>query len=180
MAQQKVKIKIPKTYSPDERVALSVEIIDQIIDRTKSGKDKKGKDFPGYSKGYVDSFDFKLAGKSKSKVDLSLSNEMLNSITLLNHKSGEITIGYEKGDDLNNAKAEGNIKGTYGQKKPIPGKKRDFLGISKTELKEITDKYPTKKGSKNTELLQTLLATEAASNIADNFLNIEALDNDLS
>jgi len=35
MAQQKVKIKIPKEYSPQERVALAIEIIDQIVDRNK-------------------------------------------------------------------------------------------------------------------------------------------------
>jgi len=179
MAQQKVKIKIPKEYSPQERVALAIEIIDQIVDRTKSGKDKKGNDFAGYSKSYTSSFDFKLAGKNKNKVDLSLSNEMLGALTLLNHKSGSITIGYTKDDEFNNAKAEGNIKGTYGQKKPIKGKKRDFLGISNSELKEITDKYPTSKGDKNTDLLTTLLANEAASGIAENFLNIEALPDEL-
>lgn len=175
MAQQKVKIAIPKDYNPKERVALAVEIIDQIIERSKSGKDKKGKNFAGYSDGYTSSFDFKLAGKSK-KVDLTLSGEMLNGMTLLGHSSGSLTIGYEKDDDLNNAKAEGNIKGTYGQKKPIKGKARDFLGISNSELKEITEKYPTSKGSStNEDLLKSLLATEAASGIADNFLNIEDL-----
>jgi len=104
---------------------------------------------------------------------------MLGALTLLNHKSGSITIGYTKDDEFNNAKAEGNIKGTYGQKKPIKGKKRDFLGISNSELKEITDKYPTSKGDKNTDLLNTLLANEAASGIDENFLNIEALPDEL-
>jgi len=179
MAQQKVKIKIPKDYSPQEREALAIEVIDQIIDRTQSGKDKKGNNFAGYSKGYTESFDFKLSGKSKSKVNLTLSSEMLNALTLLNHSSGSLTIGYTKDDEFNNDKAEGNIKGTYGQKKPIKGKARDFLGISKSELKEITDKHPTSKGSKNSDLLTSLIATKAASDLADNLLNVESPSNEL-
>ena len=179
MAQQKVKIKIPKNYNAQERVALAIEVIDQIQERTSKGKDKKGENFTGYSKGYTGSFDFKLAGKGK-KVNLELSGEMMSALTLLNHASGSITVGYSKDDEFNNAKAEGNIKGTYGQKKAIPGKKRDFLGISKDELKEITDKYPTEKGKfTNNSLLQTLIATEAASGIAENFLNIEDLPSDV-
>ena len=93
MAQQKIKIKIPKNYNPQERVALAIEIIEQIQDRTSKGKDKNGDDFAAYSKAYTKSFDFKLAGKSK-KVNLELSGEMLNALTLLNHKAGSITVGY--------------------------------------------------------------------------------------
>lgn len=179
MAQQKFKVKISKKYNPQERVAIGVEIIDHIIERSKAGKDKKNNDLPSYSKGYVDSFDFKLAGKSK-KPNLELSGEMLNSLTVLNHKSGEITVGIPRDDDFNNAKAEGNIKGTYGQKKPIKGKKRDFMGISRSDLGKITEKYPTKKGDTNLSLVKTLLATEASREIADQFLNVEGLDSELS
>ncbi len=180
MAQQKFKVKVSKKYNPAERVALGTEIIDFIIDRSKAGKDKKGNDFPAYTSDYAKSFDFKLAGKNKDKVNLTLSGEMLNALTVLSHTPGEITIGIPKDDDFNNAKAEGNIKGTYGQKKPIKGKKRDFMGISRSDLKDITGKYPTKKGSStNNELLQTLLATEASREIADQFLNVEDLENDL-
>jgi len=181
MAQQKVKITIPKGYSPQEREALSLEIIDQIVERTKSGKDKNNKNFTGYSEGYKDSFDFKLSGKSKGKVNLSLSGEMLGALTLLNHSSGSVTIGYTKDDGFNNDKAEGNIKGTYGKKKPIPGKARDFLGISSSELKNITDKYPTKKKGegKNLDLLSVLLAERASSDLVDNLVSVESLPNEL-
>lgn len=180
MAQQKFTIKISKKYGVQERIAIGLDAIEQIIDRTQSGKDKKGKDFPGYSKEYTKSFDFKLAGKNKNKVDLTLSSEMLNALTILNHKPGQITIGYTKDDKFNNDKAEGNIKGTYGQKKPISGKKRDFLGISGDEKKEITSRYPTKKTEKDSEsILKTLLATEASRDIAGQFLDVEALDSEL-
>jgi len=170
MAQQKIKIKIPKEYNPAERVALSIEIIDQILERTSRGKDKDGNDFAEYSKGYKSSFDFKLAGKGK-KPNLKLSGEMLNALTLLNHSSGSVTIGYEKGDSFNNDKAEGNIKGTYGKKKADPSKERDFLGVSSSELKDIIEKYPTEKGdSTNSLLLKSLLASKAAEGLSETFL----------
>jgi hypothetical protein len=171
MAQQKFKVKIPKEYNPSERLALATEIIDHIIERTKSGKDKRDKDFKGeYSDSYAKSLEFKLGRKSKENINLTLSGEMLNALTLLNHSSGELTIGIPKDDEVNNAKAEGNIKGTYGQKKPIKGKKRDFMGISKTALDDITEKYPTEKGrSTNSDLLKLL----AASELADSFLGDE-------
>lgn len=180
MAQQKFKVKISKKYNTQERVAIGLDVIEKIIERSQSGKDKKGKNFPGYSEGYVKSFDFKLAGKNKNKVDLSLSEEMLNALTILDNKAGEITIGYTKDDKFNNDKAEGNILGTYGQKKPIRGKKRDFLGITRDEKKAITDNYPTKSKDKDSNsLLKTLLATEASREIAGQFLDVEALDNEL-
>lgn len=185
MAQQKFKVKVSKKYNPSERVALSAEIIDEIIKRTQDGKDKKGNAFSGkaseYSESYKNSLEFKVAGKNKNaKPNLTLSGEMLNALTLLSHKPGEITIGIPKDDEFNNAKAEGNIKGTYGQSKPIRGKKRDFMGISRSDLKTITEKYPTSKGREtNLDLLQTLLATEASRQIAEQFLDIERLEDDL-
>lgn len=174
MAQQKFKVKISPKYDPVEREALGLAIIDHILERTEKGKDKNNKDFAGYSKGYVDSFDFKLSGKSK-KVNLELSGEMMGAIEVLSQKKGEITIGIPADDSFNNSKAEGNIKGTYGNKKPIPGKARDFMGISKSSLKDITKKYPTKKKGYNLSLVKTLLATEASREIADQFLDVENL-----
>lgn len=141
--QQKFTVKVSKLYGDAERLAIGHDIIDHVIDRSKSGKDKNNKEFASYSKEYKKSFDFKLAGKS-SKVNLTLSGEMLNALEVLDTKQGEITIGIPEDDDFNNAKAEGNIKGTYGQDKPIRGKKRDFMGISQKDLTEIKNKYPVK------------------------------------
>lgn len=88
----------------------------------------------------MNSLDFKIAGKSKN-VDLTLSGEMLQSIQLLNHKKGEITIGFDRGDKENNDKATGHITGFYGRSKVQ--KVRDFLGITETDFKrKILSKYP--------------------------------------
>lgn len=169
MAQQKISIDIPSGYSPEERRAIGEEIIQQIIDRSQAGKDKNGEDFPAYSESYMDSFDFKLAGKSK-KPNLTLSGEMLNALTVLETMDGEITIGYRLADKFNNDKAEGNIKGTYGSKKANPKKARDFLGIMDSELDTILTKYPVRdSGMSSTELGALLLAMRESEDLADQF-----------
>lgn len=140
--QQKFTVKVDKRLGPDERLAMGLEIIDFILERTGKGFDKNNKPFPGYSDSYIDSLDFSLAGKSPGNVNLQLSGEMLGAIEVLNvDNEGEITIGIPAGDDFNNGKAEGNIKGTYGRSKPIKGKKRDFMGIAQKDLSEIKQNY---------------------------------------
>lgn len=137
MAWQRFKVEIPEDLKPRQRKELGDLIIEHIFERTNKGLDKNGQRFPGYSKTYKESLDFKIAGKG-SRVNLQLSGDMLAAIELLNHKKGELLIGFENGSE-ENAKAEGNILGTYGQKTPIPGKKRDFLGIEKAKLRELID-----------------------------------------
>jgi hypothetical protein len=142
---------------PVERRAIAQRVIDRIVKRTQTEfKDKKGKDLPGYSDSYIKSKKFEFAGKNENQVNLTLSNEMLNSIVLLSDKKGEITIGFEKGDLENNGKAEGNIKGTYGRKNPIRGKKRDFLGIQRNDLKDIQDEFDVSRNEKAKENLERI------------------------
>ena len=165
MAWIKEKIKIRKGYNRQQRKIIGQEIIDFIIERTQSGKDKRNSAFPSYSKSYKDSKEFEIAGKS-SKVNLSLSEEMLNSIELLSHSDGEVVVGFNRNDSRNNGVAEGNIKGTYGQASPIPGKKRDFLGITAGDKGEIQDKYPLRNKKKlSAAVADFLLASEAAEDI---------------
>ena len=155
----KTKIKIPKKYNPDEREAIALDILEKIIERTQKGIDKEGNKFPGYSKAYKESLNFKIGGKS-SKVDLTLSGDMLADMRLLSHKAGELTIGFENGTE-SNGKAEGNIRGTYGQKTPIAGKARDFLGVQKKELGEVLELYPIKDKvarKERVELIKDILA----------------------
>lgn len=138
---QFVDIELPSGYSQEIKEAIALEIIDTIVRRTKKGVDKEGDSFPGYSKEYIDSVDFKAAGKSKSNINLTLSGDLLDELALLSIKGKKLKIGYERGSDTN-AKADGNIRGTYGQSSPIPGKARDFLGITESELEKILSKYP--------------------------------------
>ena len=156
--QQKISLKIRKDLSRLQRKAVALEVIDYIVERSRKGRDKNENKFKAYSPSYEKSLDYLIAGKKGKPVNLTLSSEMLNSIKLLNDKPGEITIGFEKGDDENNGKAEGNILGTYGQDKPIRGKKRDFLGIQRAKLREIQDLYDVKVSKdKALERLNTIM-----------------------
>lgn len=134
MAWQKINLKIPTDLNPEQRIELADLVIEHIFKRTDSGKDKDGKPFPKYSEAYKKSLDFKNAGKT-GKVDLQLSGDMLAALKLLNHKAGNLMIGFENGTE-ENAKAEGNILGSYGGE-PNSSKARDFLGIQPEKLKEL-------------------------------------------
>lgn len=136
---QRVKIDLPEYLSPEERVQAADDIIEFIVDRTKKGVDKKGRSFPGYSEDYIKSLDFKIAGKSKSRIDLTLSGDMLAAIQVLSHKKGQVMIGFENGTE-ENARADGNITGSYGGV-PKRSKRRDFLGIDAKDLERILSTY---------------------------------------
>lgn len=129
---------MPKGISKQERQEIADLVIEFIVDRTQRGLNVNGRKFPKYSKAYLESIDFKNAGKSKSKVDLQLSGDMLAAISLLEDRDGKIVVGFAEGSD-EEGRAEGNILGTYGQDEPIPGKARPFLGIKPNELKKIID-----------------------------------------
>jgi len=164
MSWQRFKVNVPKKLSPIQREALAQEVIDFVINRSKSGLDKNNKPFPGYSDAYVKSLNFKIAGKSKGKVNLTLSQEMLQSLSLISHKPGELLIGYDKSDNELNGKVEGNVLGTYGRSSPIRGKARDFMGISKKDLETILDKVASKDDAEQI-LKERAAAGELASGI---------------
>lgn len=144
--QQFFKLKISEKYNARERRAIAKEVIDQVRNRTATGVDKNGARFPSYSDGYKSSLKFRLGGKKGKPVNIYLSGEVMGGIKLVEHKTGELKIGYNKSDTRNNNVAEGNIKGSYGGN-PDKSKARDYLGITKNERKEILNNYPVKKRS---------------------------------
>lgn len=122
---------------PKEREEVADLIIERIYERTtRENKDADGRRFPRYSEAYTKSLEFKIAGKSKSNINLELSGDMLASMKLLAEKPKEIVIGFERGSE-ENAKADGNIRGTYGKNTPDPRRARNFLGITDQELTKI-------------------------------------------
>jgi hypothetical protein len=141
-----VEIPIPKTIKREYLEDLGHDIVEFIRQRTESGvgvtesnnsTGYSNKAFPGYSKEYRKSLEFKIAGKS-NKVNLTLTGDMLAEMDVLKSKQGSITIGFERGENAD--KAEGNILGSYGGD-PNPKKARNFLGISPSDLKKILAKY---------------------------------------
>lgn len=163
---QRVRIAIPKTYSPTERIAIGEEIVRKIRERTLKGIDKDNEKFHKYSKAYAGSLNFKLAGKSKSNVNLKLSGDMLASLAVLSHSAGSVMVGFENGT-TENGKADGNIRGTYGHPTPI-GPGRDFLGLPKKEIDAILSKYPRDDKEESLSRAQEIIASvEGAEDIID-------------
>lgn len=136
---RKVRIDIPDWLSPGDREQLADDIIEHIRRRTESGLSKDGDPFPGYSKAYVKSLDFKIAGKDPSDIDLKLSGDMMAAMHLISHRSGSLLIGFDNGTPEND-RADGNITGSYGRA-PNRKKARDFLGIEADELDKILSFY---------------------------------------
>ena len=139
MTQVKIDIPLPEGIAKADREAIADEIIEHIRERTEGGVDKYGKKFQGYSDEYIKSLDFRAASKSAKKVNLTLSGDMLISLMLLKEQREKLTIGFRE-RDIENDKALGNIKGTYGADHPIT-KPRDFMGIDTRALAKIVRKY---------------------------------------
>lgn len=153
---QRVKIEIPEDYGPQERRAIATEIVDFIRTRTQKKRvDKNNHPFAKYSPDYVKSLDFKIAGKSKGKIDLTLSGDMLGALDVIATAKGQVTVGFENGSQ-ENARADGNIRGTYG-KKPGTGPSRDFLGIAQEDLERILKRYPVDNPDKTNSRVSAVL-----------------------
>ena len=131
----KTEILLPADYDAEDAQTVAEEILNFIVERTKKGYGSDGEKFPGYSPSYKASDAFKLGGKS-STVNLTLSGEMLDSLEVLEAKSGKIVFGFTEDSDMN-GRAEGNCLGTYGTSKPDPSKARDFMKLSGKELAKI-------------------------------------------
>ncbi len=149
------KIKIPKGYSEQERKAIAQDTIDYIVERTQEENlDKNNEPFAEYSESYINSRKFRIAGKNKRDVNLTLTGEMINSLKLVDHSDGEIIIGFPKASKKLKGKIEGNILGTYGNPEPVT-EPRNFLGVENDDLakdpkaKHILDYYPQDEESKN-------------------------------
>ena len=153
-------MKIPNSLSEATATQIAEDLIDFIIDRTKEGKGKDGKKFPKYSKAYMESLDFSIAGKS-SLVDLTLSGEMLDSMEIVSIKKGGIIIGYKDNNPMA-GRAEGNILGSYGGS-PDSKKARNFLALSSKEIDSVLSDYPVNDVS---ETLKNTTISELARLIA--------------
>lgn len=132
---QRFHIIPPKDFTPEMRLSLGKQVTEFVRQRSENGLNKNNRPFPKYSKAYENSLDFKNAGKS-SQVDLTLSGDMLIDLDVISNRPDKVIIGYKNGTE-NNAKADGNVRGTYGQSSPIRGKARDFMGITQKDLNQL-------------------------------------------
>lgn len=156
----RVKIKLPKTIKPRERVAIAEVLLTHIVTRTLNGEDKNNKKFKNYTEKYAD-----LKGVDVSDVDLTLDGEMLEALELVSHKSGEITIGYKDPSEELAGKVEGNRSGFYGNSKKK--KARDFLGITQSDLSLLLGAYEDANEPVSDEDLEAFARELAEETLAD-------------
>ena len=158
----KFEITVSEDYTRKEREAIGQEAVDRIRARTQDGHtNKDGKKLPSYSKEYVDSLNFKNAGKSASEVNFTLSGDTISALDVLSTAPGKIVIGWEDGSPEEPI-AEGNIIGSYGRS-PNPKKARNILGLTTKELNEILLEFPLDAPDEMDAKIQEYLLSKEAS-----------------
>lgn len=161
-SQQTFTFSVDINFNRDQREAIAEDVIDFIRSRTDRGLDKNNRPFRRYSKSYSESLDFKIAGKSRNNVDLQLTGDMIGDLQIINvETAGFITIGYERGSDENDRAAwqRNNTRPTH--------PKRDFLGITDKDLKNILRRYNP---VNERELITNQRIEREAQSIIDSFL----------
>ncbi len=134
----KIKIRVPDSLNEEQRFDVAIKILQFIHDRTTKGKDINGDKWDGEAGRYTEAYADKTGKSEKGPVTLALSREMLGKMQYFTSlsKRGELVLGFKNGTKAER-KADGNIRGTYGQPKPIPGKARPFLGILQDDVNDI-------------------------------------------
>lgn len=112
---------------PEFKADVAFAVIERIIERTQRGISKTGSRFPQYSKEYAE-----RKGVSRGDVDLTLTEDMLSAIDVIEETARTITLGFP--DETENAKAFNHIKGDT-----VP--KRDFFGLPQKDLNEIAGEF---------------------------------------
>ena len=134
--QLKRRLIIPNDFTSTERQLLADLVIDFIQKRTARGKDVNNAPFPSYSKEYIASREFQIAGKSR-RVNLSQTGDTIASIELISHGSGFITIGYDAGSFEND-------KAVWLQRSDN-GVSRKFLGLTNADLNRFVKKVESER-----------------------------------
>jgi hypothetical protein len=115
------------------KAAIGQAIIDRMVERTEGGIAVTGRPLRApYSKHYQESLEFKAAGKSKGRVNMTLTGDMLASLDVLSTSGNKIKVGIA--DESQIPKAYNHIVGDT-----VP--KRPFFGITQTELKDIAREF---------------------------------------
>lgn len=120
-------ISVDPLLSGTDREIVGQLIIERIQDRTEAGQNIDGERFQRYSPGYT-SYLQRIG--AATGVDLTLTGEMLNSISILSHSQGSITIGLEAG-------TEAGEKARWNQGGNPRIKNRPFMGIRDSEANVI-------------------------------------------
>lgn len=120
--------------SEDESLkeAIGQVMLDKMLERVGEGKGIGGVKLKSpYSKVYTETLEFKAAGKSRSKVNMSLTGDMLSAINIVSTDGNKIVLGIE--DD--------QVEKAYNHQVGDTVPKRPFFGFTKEELKDIKKKF---------------------------------------
>jgi hypothetical protein len=129
---------------PELKQAFGQALIDHMVERTEDGLDRNGNKFQAYPKTYKESDAFKAFGKT-SKVNLTMTGDMLGQIDIIETKGNEIKIGWR--DETENAKAYNHNTGDTVLKRP-------FFGINNPDIASISKEFkPDFKKSDNDDVI---------------------------
>lgn len=144
--------------SIDEGVAYAIgsELVDRIVSITESGRSPKGNSLKSYDKDYIDSEEFKAAGKSANDVNMTLYGDMLAQLEPIRFVNGSIVLGWQ--DSLQQKKAYAHMTGFKGHPTIKNGPKREFLAVSQKMLDEVKDQFIDQVGSPNEQRSSSVLS----------------------
>ncbi len=123
------------------RELIGQAIIDKIRSRTADGQGMRfGRGGSGtpvklkspYSKEYSKSLEFRAFGKSRSKVNMSLTGDMMGLMDIKKQTGNTLTVGWDEKEENN--KAFNHMSGDT-----VPT--RPFFGVSKVELQDIKREF---------------------------------------
>ena len=118
---------------------LGTAFVDRIVKSAEGGKSPKGHALKKYDDDYVASDEFKAAGKSKNKVNMTLYGDMLAQMEVLNFSDSKVTIGWQ--DSTQNAKAYAHMTGYRGHPTIKNGTKREFFFVSQKMIDEVKEEF---------------------------------------
>ena len=146
---QDINLKEALGVSLRGRAALKEAVAQQLIDiiqkRAESGK---GVSFSPsgrsqevslrrpYSKKYAETDEFKAAGKSRGRVNMSLKGDMLGLMDVVQIKGNTVRIGWN--DREEELKAHGHMTGQEGKN---PKMQRPFFGVTNSDLRKVKKEF---------------------------------------
>jgi hypothetical protein len=128
---------IDPAYDFDERKAIGNAAVEFIVSRSRSGKGIGGVSFGKYSKNYQRTRDFEIAKSGESKVNLTLTGDMLDTLSVLDATvAGRIVIGYTDGPESD--------RSVWMEEKGY-----SFLGLEEDEINTILSNFEEPSASLN-------------------------------
>jgi hypothetical protein len=112
--------------------AIGQVLLDKMLARVEGGEGIGGVKLKSpYSKPYAESLQFKAAGKSKGKVNMTLTGDMLASIDIKSTDGNKIVLAID----------ESQVEKAFNHQTGDTVPKRPFFGFTKAELKDLKKEF---------------------------------------